>query len=102
VPKFTELSKFPAIRRDIAVVLDRKVSARKVEETVRSAAPETLQNLQLFDVYTGEGIDSGSKSVALGLTLQAHSRTLTDAEVDAAIEAVVAALKAELGAMLRE
>jgi phenylalanyl-tRNA synthetase beta chain len=102
VPKFTELSKFPAIRRDIAVVLARDVTAARIEATIRKAAPETLQNLQLFDVYTGEGIDSGRKSIALGLTLQAHSRTLTDAEVDAAMQAIVTALRADLGATLRE
>jgi phenylalanyl-tRNA synthetase beta chain len=102
VPKFTELSKFPAIRRDIAVVLARDTSAARIEATIRKVAPETLQNLQLFDVYTGEGIDSGRKSIALGLTLQAHSRTLTDAEVDAAMQAIVTALRADLGATLRE
>lgn len=102
VPKFSELSKFPAIRRDLAVVVDRGLPAARIEAVVRKAAPETLQEFRIFDVYTGEGIDSRSKSVALGLTLQAHSRTLTDAEVDAAIQGVVAALRQELGATLRD
>ena len=102
VPKFSELSKFPAIRRDLAVVVERDLPAARLEAVVREAAPETLQEFRIFDVYTGEGIDSRSKSVALGLTLQAHSRTLTDAEVDAAMENVVAALKTELGATLRD
>jgi phenylalanyl-tRNA synthetase beta chain len=102
VPKFSELSKFPAIRRDLAVVVDRELPAARLEAVVRQAAPETLQEFRIFDVYTGEGIDSRSKSVALGLTLQAHSRTLTDAEVDTAIENVVASLKQELGATLRD
>ena len=102
VPKFSELSKFPAIRRDLALVVERGLPAARIEVVVRGAAPETLQEFRIFDVYTGEGIDSRSKSVALGLTLQAHSRTLTDAEVDAAIQNVVAALKQELGATLRD
>jgi phenylalanyl-tRNA synthetase beta chain len=102
VAKFAEISKFPAIRRDLAVVVDEAVSADSVLECIRQAAPETLQNLKLFDLYAGEHIDSGRKSLALGLTLQAQSRTLTDEEVDAAIEQVVTTLGSELGATLRE
>jgi phenylalanyl-tRNA synthetase beta chain len=102
VAKFAEISKFPAIRRDLAVVVDEGVSADRVLECIKSAAPETLQNLKLFDLYAGERIDSGRKSLALGLTLQAQSRTLTDEEVDAAIEQVVNSLVCELGATLRE
>ncbi|MEN8171187.1 MAG: phenylalanine--tRNA ligase subunit beta [Pseudomonadota bacterium] len=102
VAKFSEISKYPAIRRDIALVLDRNIPASAVAETVRKAAPDTLQNLKLFDVYEGEHIDSGRKSLALGLTLQAQSRTLTDDEVDSAIEKIVTTLADELGAALRE
>ncbi len=102
VSKFTEISKFPAIRRDLAVVVERSVSAADVLNCIRSAAPETLANLKLFDVYQGEHIDSGRKSLALGLTLQAQSRTLTDEEVDAAIKTVVNTLGTKLGATLRE
>jgi phenylalanyl-tRNA synthetase beta chain len=69
---------------------------------VRKAAPNCLQNLKLFDVYEGEHIDSGRKSLALGLTLQEQSRTLTDEEVDNAIEQIVTTLANELGASLRE
>jgi phenylalanyl-tRNA synthetase beta chain len=102
VAKFTEISKFPAIRRDLAVVVPRETDADAVFSAIRNAAPETLNNLKLFDVYEGEHIDSGRKSLALGLTLQAQSRTLTDEEVDAAIEQIVNTLGAELGATLRE
>ena len=102
VAKFCEISKFPAIRRDIALVIDRDVTASAVEKTIKKVAPETLQNLKLFDVYQGEHIDSGRKSLALGLTLQAQSRTLTDDEVDSAIEQIVTTLANELGAALRE
>ncbi|MDH5784952.1 MAG: phenylalanine--tRNA ligase subunit beta [Chromatiales bacterium] len=102
VAKFGEISKFPAIRRDIAVEMDRDISAMRLFDTVKSAAPDNLRNLKLFDVYEGEHIDSGRKSLALGLTLQAQSRTLTDSEVDSAIDAVVRTLANELGAKLRE
>lgn len=102
VAKFSEISRFPAIRRDLAVVVDEGVAADEVLACIRSAAPETLKNLKLFDLYAGEHIDSGRKSLALGLTLQAQSRTLTDEEVDAAIEQIVTTLADKLGATLRE
>jgi phenylalanyl-tRNA synthetase beta chain len=102
VAKFSEISKYPAIRRDIALVLERNTPASAVVAIARRAAPETLLNLKLFDVYQGEHIDSGRKSIALGLTLQAQSRTLTDEEVDSAIEQIVTTLANELGAALRE
>ncbi len=102
VAKFAEISKFPAIRRDIAVVVDKEVTADQVLNCVKNTSPEGMQNLKLFDLYEGERIDSGRKSLALGLTLQAQSRTLTDEEVDAAIERIVKSLVRELGATLRD
>jgi len=102
VPAFKMLSKFPAIRRDLAVVLDEQISALQLKEVIQQAAPESLTNIELFDVYRGEGIDSGRKSLALGLTLQDLSRTLTDSEVDEAITKIVGNLQTELGAALRD
>ncbi|GAB4294758.1 MAG: phenylalanine--tRNA ligase subunit beta [Thiohalomonadaceae bacterium] len=102
LPRFRELSRFPAVRRDIALVVDNSLHVDAVMSVIRRAAPDTLRELKLFDLYTGKGIDSGRKSLALGLTLQADSRTLTDSEVDAALEAILAALKTELGATLRD
>ncbi len=102
VPKFREPSRFPALRRDIAVVVDDSVSAADLLSAVRSAAPATLRDLKIFDLYRGEGIDPGRKSIALGLTLQDDSRTLTDADVDAAMDKVVAVLRDQLGALLRQ
>jgi phenylalanyl-tRNA synthetase beta chain len=102
LPRFRVLSRFPAVRRDIAVVVDNSQPVDAVFAVIRRSAPDTLQELKLFDLYTGKGIDSGRKSLALGLTLQADSRTLTDSEVDAALGNILAALKAELGATLRD
>ncbi len=101
VPVFEPLSRFPVIRRDLALIVDEAVSARAVQDCIGQAASDVLKNLQLFDVYRGEGIDSGKKSLALGLTLQAASRTLTDDEVDVLIGNVVAVLQQQLGATLR-
>ena len=101
VPKFSELSKYPAIRRDLAIVVDEAVSAEQVCACVKNAAPDYTRQVQMFDVYRGKGIDSGRKSLALGLTLQAPSRTLTDQEVDEIIQDIVTSLNNELGGTLR-
>ena len=102
IPRFEPLSKFPAIRRDLSLLVDEAVSARQVQKTIKDNAPETLKRIELFDVYVGEGIDSGRKSLTLGLTLQDLSRTLTDTEVDAVMTQVMQALQSDLGATLRE
>jgi phenylalanyl-tRNA synthetase beta chain len=102
LPTFKPVSKFPAMRRDISVLLDATVPAAAVLKCVESAAPEYLENLQLFDVYRGEGIDSGKKSLTLGLIFRGSSSTLIDSQVDAAVDAVVHRLKTEFDASLRE
>ncbi len=102
LPAYHAVSKYPAIRRDLAIIVDRSVTAQNVQDCVRKAAPQTLQKVELFDMYTGEGIDSGRKSLALGLTLQDLSRTLTDSDVDAVMERVIRALEAEVRATLRQ
>jgi len=102
LPKFAELSRFPAIRRDLALVVDRTISAAQLIETLHKAAPSFLRELKLFDVYQGEHIDSGRKSIALGLTLQEQSRTLTEEDVEGAIQGILKALNTELGATLRD
>jgi phenylalanyl-tRNA synthetase beta chain len=101
IPAFRPLSRFPAIRRDLAIVVEQSVSRQQVEESIRMDASEILQDLILFDVYVGKGIDSGRKSLALGLTLQDNSRTLTDEEVEGFIAKVVSGLETRLGATLR-
>lgn len=100
-PRFREISKFPAIRRDIAIVVDNLVTAAQVEGCVISASGDCLQDLCIFDVYSGEGVVEGRKSLALGLILQDLSRTLQDEEVDTIVTRVVAKLTQTLGAALR-
>ena len=101
VPQFKAVSKFPAVRRDLAIVVDKAVSSQTVSDSIRKATPATLQNLKLFDVYQGKGIDSGRKSLAYGLTLQAQERTLTDQDVEKVVDQILTALNKELGATLR-
>ncbi|HHO69748.1 MAG TPA: phenylalanine--tRNA ligase subunit beta [Gammaproteobacteria bacterium] len=102
VPSFQKLSRFPSIRRDVAVVVDANIPSRDLAQTIREAAGPLLQELNLFDVYQGEGIETGLKSIAFGLILQDSSRTLTDEEVDAVMQAVTARLEQKFGATLRE
>ncbi|HID48769.1 MAG TPA: phenylalanine--tRNA ligase subunit beta, partial [Chromatiales bacterium] len=102
VPKYRPLSRYPSIRRDIALVVDAALPAEKVLDCIRVCASEYLTNVELFDVYMGEGIDSGRKSLALGLTLQDLSRTLKDEEVEAELDHILGVLNSELGATLRE
>jgi phenylalanyl-tRNA synthetase beta chain len=101
VPAFGELSKFPEMRRDLALVVQQNQPVEAVFAAIRAKAGEYLTNLNLFDVYVGKGIDPDRKSLALGLTWQHPSRTLTDEEVNDSVNAVLAHLEESLGATLR-
>jgi len=102
IPQFEAISKYPSIGRDIAIIVDVAITAHQVCACIKNAAGEYLQNLELFDVYSGKGIDSGRKSLALGLTLQASSRTLTEEDVEQVMDSVLTALNTECSANLRD
>ncbi len=95
------VSRFPSVRRDLSLVVDAAVSAAAVEATVRDVLGDALAECVLFDVYRGEGIDCGEKSLGLGLTLQSASRTLEDDEVNRSIDALLACLRKDFGARRR-
>jgi phenylalanyl-tRNA synthetase beta chain len=101
-PIATPISKFPAIRRDIAVVVDDHVSADELIDAVAASAPALIRAVRIFDIYTGERIEAGRKSVAIGLILQETSRTLTDEDADTAMAAAIAELKNKFAADLRD
>lgn len=101
VPGLRAFSRQPVVRRDLALVVDEAVSASAVIDCVGQAGGDMLQNLELFDLYRGEGIDSGRKSLALSLTFQAPSRTLDEAEVEVSVANILASLSRHLGATLR-
>jgi len=101
LPRIRALSRFPQVRRDLAIVVDERVSWRALEATIRAAAGPALTELTLFDRYQGKGIAPGTKSLAIGLILQHESRTLTDTEVDTQVAAVTAALTTAHAAQLR-
>lgn len=101
-PKFQEFSKYPAIRRDIAVIVGKDVLAEDLKSAIVKVAGPLLREVILFDVYQGKGIDPASKSVALGLILQDTSRTLIEDQVNDVVEKVLKSLKQEYHAILRE
>ena len=98
---YTPLPKYPAVTRDIAVVCDEAVTVAALSDCIRAAGGKLLRSVELFDIYRGKGIASGSKSAAFRLTLRADDRTLTDADSDGVVSAVLAALGKELNAKLR-
>lgn len=102
LPGFESLSKYPSIRRDIAIVVENHVTFESIRNIIREAAGKIIKDIRTFDVYTGGNIDSGRKSVALGLILQEKSHTLTDPEVDEVVQAVLHRLSDELDAKLRD
>ncbi|MDM3872363.1 phenylalanine--tRNA ligase subunit beta [Porticoccus sp. W117] len=101
LPSFQELSKFPEVRRDIALLVDRDVAVGELALAVRQAAGSTLIDLKIFDVYHGKGIDNNRKSIALGLIFRDLSRTLNEQEVAQSVDNVVGALEQKYSATLR-
>ncbi|MFZ2754720.1 MAG: phenylalanine--tRNA ligase subunit beta [Lysobacteraceae bacterium] len=95
------LSRFPSVRRDLAFVVPEAVSWAALAGTVKRAAGPSLQDLRLFDRYVGKGVETGCKSLAMGLILQEESRTLTDRDIDQVVAQVIAALRGEHGAEIR-
>ena len=101
IPSFQEVSKFPEVKRDLAFIVDTSVPAQHLVNSAREAAGKHLIDLKLFDVYQSKDVDSKGKSIALGLTFQDDSRTLTDEEINHAIDSVVSHLAEICGAELR-
>ena len=99
---YQEVSRFPQVRRDLAVVIDEHVTLSSLAERVTLAASSLLRDLRVFDVYRGPGLEPGRKSVALGLIFQDNSRTLTDDDVERVMVSVVADLRENLNARIRE
>ncbi|WP_017904088.1 phenylalanine--tRNA ligase subunit beta [Pseudomonas asplenii] len=102
MPAFSELSRFPEVRRDLALLADKGVASSAVLEVIRENAGAWLTDLRLFDVYEGKGIDPHRKSLAVGLTWQHPSRTLNDDEVNSATQNILTSLETRLNATLRK
>jgi len=102
IPKLRKISRFPSVRRDLSIVVDEGVPLAVLQENVTVSASGLLSELRVFDVYRGPSIESGRKSVALGLILQDSSRTLTDVDADAVVTAVATRLRDVLSATIRD
>jgi len=102
IPEATDISRFPANRRDLAIVVKEDVDAKKVLQLIEKVGGNYLIDLNLFDVYQGQGIDDGFKSLAIALVLQDTSKTLEEKDITDVIDRVVATLKTELNASLRD
>ena len=102
IPEASDISRFPANRRDLAIVVNEDVDAKKVLQLIEKVGGNYLIDLNLFDVYQGQGIDDGFKSLAIALVLQDTSKTLEEKDITDVIDRVVATLKTELNASLRD
>ncbi|MBA4742997.1 MAG: phenylalanine--tRNA ligase subunit beta, partial [Azoarcus sp.] len=101
VPSYRELSRFPAVSRDIALIVDVAVASADLLAALRRVAPAIVQGVELFDVYQGKGVDESKKSLAFRVLMQDTQRTLEDSEVESAISAIVREADASFGATLR-
>lgn len=101
VPAFKPLSRFPEVRRDLAFLVDESCPVQALQDLVRTGGGEWLVQAHLFDVYQGQGVAEGYKSVALGLTWQHPSRTLNDEEINPLVDTIVEKAQQTLGASLR-
>jgi phenylalanyl-tRNA synthetase beta chain len=102
VPKFSVLSKFPSVRRDMALLVKQDVSANDIIHCIHASQEAVVREVSVFDVYQGKGIENGFKSVALSLVLQDFTQTLTDSEIDAIFRRLLEKMTADLNAKLRE
>jgi len=102
IPKFKPLSKYPSVRRDIALIVKEEVAVSEIINCIKSCGVSTLQDIVVFDIYRGKGVEEGSKSVALSLILQDFSQTLTDSEIDAIFSGLLETLTTKISAKLRD
>ena len=100
--KYKEVSKFPAVNKDLAVVVDKDVTSEEIAKVIKKAGGSSLSKIDVFDVYTGKGIDENKKSIAYSLTFEKMDRTLTDEEINASLAKIIEMLEKKLGAELRK
>lgn len=102
VPRFAPLSKFPSVRRDMALIVNENISAQQIIDCIHACNETTIQKVMIFDIYRGQGIEANHKSVAVSLQLQNFTQTLTDSEIDAIFSRVLETLTRTIGAKLRD
>lgn len=100
-PKYKEISKFPSVKKDIALVVDKEVDSLSLAKAIKKACGANLKDVEVFDVYEGAGVDRGKKSLAYSLTFSSQDKTLTDEEINPLLEKIVELTGKEFGAILR-
>ncbi len=99
--KYKEISKFPSVKKDIALIVNKSMEAVAIEKVIKKACGSNLTDIQVFDVYEGIGIENGKKSLAFSLTFSSQDKTLTDDEINPLLDKIVEAANKEFGATLR-
>jgi phenylalanyl-tRNA synthetase beta chain len=101
MPAYREVSRFPAVTRDLALVVAREQAVAPMLKALRACAPAIIADIQLFDLYQGKGLPEGQKSVAFRIVMQHTERTLEDAEVEAGVAKLIKAAEKDFHAALR-
>ncbi len=99
--KYKEISKFPSIKKDIALVIDKNIEAETISKAINKAGGKNLSNVEIFDIYEGKGIEDGKRSIAFSLTFSSSDKTLTDEEINPAIDKIIEMAGKEFKAVLR-
>lgn len=99
--EFKEISRFPAVSRDLALLVDNSVKFADIERIARQTEKKILKKVELFDVYTGKNLPAGKKSYAVNFILQDDNKTLNDKAIDAIMQKLIHQLTTKLGAELR-
>lgn len=100
--KYKEISKFPVVKKDLAVVVDKDITSEEIAGIIKKAGGSVLSKIDVFDVYTGKGIDEDKKSIAYSLTFEKMDRTLTDEEINSSLDKMIETLSKKIGAELRK
>ena len=99
--EFAEISKYPSVSRDLALLIDKNVEFAKIEQIARQSEKKLLKSVELFDVYEGKNLPAGKKSYAVNFILQDNEKTLNDKAIEAIMNKIITNLKRQLGAELR-
>lgn len=102
IPHFTALSKFPSVRRDIALLVEEIITVKQITDCIQACQQEAVREIHVFDIYRGQGVETGYKSVALSLHLQDFLQTLAETEIDAIVSKILTTLTENIGAKLRD
>ena len=100
--KYKEISKFPSVKKDLSIVVDKNITSEEIGIMIKKAGGSLLTKIEVFDVYTGKGIEEDKKSIAYSLTFEKVDRTLTDEEINACLDKIIEMLSKKLNAKLRK